>query len=149
MHYFRASPNTINLASTKLTENQTIRLLIRHLEANHWNVGNNYCLSHQRGIDIQATKGKVIMLIEVKGAKAHRNAPTKKRNKFSTSQINTHFGVAIIKALKLKNQFSNAIVAIAHPDDNHLRKHLEPLIPHLKDLHIHHYWVSKTKIIQS
>jgi hypothetical protein len=137
------------VTKTKLTENQAVRLLIRHLEDNKWKVGKNYCLSHQRGIDIQAKRGKTLMLIEVKGAKAHSKAPTKKRSHFSGGQINTHFGVAVVKALKLQHEYPKAIVAIAHPDDDLLRKHLDPIIPRLKLLNIRHYWVSKRNTILS
>ena len=132
-----------------LTENETIYILIRHLEDRGWKIGENYCLSHQRGIDIQASNGKKLMLIEVKGAKAHPTAATKKRDFFSTGQIKTHFGAAIVKSLKLKNQYPRAIIAIAHADNELLRKHLVPLIPHLRKLDIRHYWVSKAEIIQS
>ena len=136
------------LRHNQLTENQTIRYLVRHLENEKWTIGENFRLSHQRGIDAEARKGNTVMLIEVKGAKAHKNAPTKKRKKFSGGQINAHFGAAIVKVLKLQNDDPKALIAIAHPDDAFLRKHLTPLIPYLKMLGCRHYWVSKTAIIQ-
>jgi len=137
------------MGNTKLTENRTIQYLVRHLESEGWNIGRNFRFSHQRGIDVEARNGKKLMLIEVKGAKAHKKAPTKKRAQFSGNQINSHFGAAIVKVLKLQNEFPDALIAIAHPNDPLLRKHLNPLIPYLKTFGCRLYRVSNTEITLS
>lgn len=130
----------------KLTEDETVLLLKKHLESLGWFIGDNFCLGQKQGIDIQATKGKDILFVEVKGARASDTAKTKKREYFDSGQIKTHFGKALVKTLNEKSLHPNAKLAIAHPDDIDIRKAIEHLIPFLSSLQIKHYWVSKNKI---
>jgi len=131
----------------KLTEDETILILIDHLKENDWKI-ESYCLGQQKGNDIVAKKDKETLIIEAKGAKASDNSPTKKREKFSSGQIKTHFGKALVKILDEKYLNPNAQFAIAQPDDNDIRKSVGHIIPFLKQLEINHYWVSSdSKII--
>lgn len=125
----------------KMTEDETIELLMKHLVEKGWQI-DSHCLGQTKGCDIVASKDGNQMYIEAKGAKASDNAPTKKRQYFDSGQIKTHFGKAIVKTLELKSLYPNARFAIAHPDDISIRKAIGHLTPFLSALGIIHYWVS-------
>jgi len=125
----------------KLTENRTIELLMPHLEKQGYSI-ESYCLGQTRGYDIVAIRNNEKLLIEVKGAKAHKDSPTKRRDFFNSGQIKTHLGKAIIKCLETKVSYPDAIIAIAHPEDEQIRKAIGGIIPELNKIGIIHYWVS-------
>lgn len=125
----------------KQTEDEIILKLIDYLKRNGWLI-ESYCLGSQRGNDIVASKDKSTLIIEAKGAKASDNAKTKKREKFDSGQIKTHFGKALIKILDEKYKNPEAIFGIAHPDDKDIKKNIQHLIPFIQALGIKHYWVS-------
>lgn len=126
----------------KLTENRTIELLMTHLENEGYSI-ESYCLGQSRGYDIVAIRNNEKLLIEVKGAKAHKDSPTKRRDFFNSGQIKTHLGKAIIKCLETKVSYPDAIIAIAHPEDEQIRKAIGGIIPELNKIGIIHYWVSE------
>ncbi|PRP65845.1 protein NO VEIN domain-containing protein [Nonlabens agnitus] len=125
----------------KLTENRAIELLMTHLENQGYSI-ESYCLGQSRGYDIVAIRNNEKLLIEVKGAKAHKDSPTKRRDFFNSGQIKTHLGKAIIKCLETKVSYPDAIIAIAHPEDEQIRKAIGGIIPELNKIGIIHYWVS-------
>ena len=125
----------------KLTEDETVHLLMTHLIKEGW-VIDSHCLGQKRGCDITALKDKLKLLIEVKGAKAGEKSPTKKKDKFDSGQIKTHFGRALVKVLEDKLMNPDYIVAIAHPDDLEIRKAIGRITPALKNMGIKHFWVS-------
>jgi len=127
---------------SKLTENRTIELLMPHLE-NQGDSIESYCLRQTRGYDIVAIRNNEKLLIEVKGAKAHKDSPTKRRDFFNSGQIKTHLGKAIIKCLETKVSYPDAIIGIAHPEDEQIRKAIGGIIPELNKIGIIHYWVSE------
>lgn len=126
----------------KMTENQVIKCLINYLEKKEWFI-EKYCLGQEKGYDIIATRNSQKMIIEAKGAMADDASPTKKRSHFNSGQIKTHFGKAIVKALETKYSFPDAIVSIAHPYDNDIKKTIGHLIDFLKELNIKHFWVKE------
>ena len=126
----------------KLTEDETVVILMRYLESKGYEI-ESFCTGHKRGIDIVAEKEKRKLLIEVKGAKANHNSKIKKRPYFDSGQIKDHFGKAIVKALEMKTDFPDSNIAIAHPDDELIRKHISKSIRHLQRLDIKHFWVSR------
>lgn len=130
------------MQTIKLTEDETIKLLMSHLEKNAWKI-ESYCLGQNRGCDIVALKGSEKLYIEVKGARAGDNSPTKRREFFDSGQIKTHFGKAIVKVLDDKYLNPKYSFAIAHPEDVGIRKAIGNLTPFLKDLDIRHFWVSE------
>ena len=69
----------MNEIQNKLTEDETVLLLIDYLESNGYII-EDYCLGHKRGIDIISSKNNKKFLIEVKGAKANDNSPIKKES---------------------------------------------------------------------
>jgi hypothetical protein len=131
----------------KLTEDETIKILIDYLMDNDWEI-ESFCLGQQKGNDIEAIKDKTKLIVEAKGAKASDNSPTKKREKFNSGQIKTHFGKALVKILDEKYLNPNAQFAIAHPNDNDIKKAIGHLIPFLKLLEIDHFWVSSDKKVE-
>lgn len=125
----------------RLIENKTIELLMPYLEKQGYAI-ESFCLGQTRGYDIVAVKEHKKLLIEVKGAKAHKDSPTKRRDFFNSGQIKTHLGKAIIKCLETKVVFPDGIIAIAHPEDEQIRKAIGSIIPGLNKIGIIHYWVS-------
>ena len=126
----------------KLTEDETVELLMIYLKSEGYKI-LDYCKGHRRGIDITAEKNNRKLLIEVKGARANHNSKIKKRSYFDSGQIKDHFGKAIVKSLEVKSDNPDCDIAIAHPDDELIKKHLDKSIKHLKQLDIIHFWVSK------
>ena len=131
----------------KLTEDETIEILMKHLENNSWKI-ESHCLGQTRGCDIVAIKKTEKLYIEVKGARAGNNSPTKRREYFDSGQIKTHFGKAIVKILDDKYKMPNANFAIAHPDDVAIRKAIGNLTPFLKGIDIKHFWVSASGLVE-
>lgn len=131
----------------KLTEDEVVTYLIKHLEESGWSI-KEYHLGFDRGPDIEASKGKFHLLIEAKGARAGDKAHNKKRPWFNANQIKSHFGRALEKAFSMKYHYPKAIIAIAHPDDPDIRRHIAHLIPFLKPIGIKNYWVTKTKVLR-
>lgn len=128
------------MTATKLTEDQTIELLIKYLKQNGYSIVS-YCLGHTRGCDIVAEKDNRRLYIEAKGARANPTAHNKKREFFTSGQIKTHFGKAIVKALETKRKYPDSDIAIAHPFDEKIKKVIGNIIPELKALNIIHFWV--------
>jgi predicted transcriptional regulator len=61
----------------KLTENRTIELLMTYLVREGYQI-ESYCFGQTKGYDIVANRKSEKLLIEVKGAKAHIDSPTKR-----------------------------------------------------------------------
>jgi Holliday junction resolvase len=51
----------------KLTENDVVLKLKKHLEDTGWEIGDNFCLGQKQGRDIEAKRNGQILVIEVKG----------------------------------------------------------------------------------
>jgi hypothetical protein len=128
----------------KLTEDQTILLLINHLKNSGWQI-LSYCLGQQRGYDIVAinSAGRKLF-VEAKGAKASDDSPTKKRKYFNSGQIKDHFGKAIVKSLETQLDHPNDIVAIAHPHDPDIIKHIGRTASHIGAMGIVSFWVKSS-----
>jgi hypothetical protein len=126
----------------KLTEDETVELLMKFLQSDGYEI-LDYCKGHKRGIDITAEKDSKKLLIEVKGARANHDSKIKKRPYFNSGQIKDHFGKAIIKSLEVKTDYPRSTIAIAHPNDEMIKKYIKKSVKHLKDLEIIHFWVSK------
>ena len=137
----------MNEIQNKLTEDKTVLLLIDYLKANGYSI-EDYCLGHKRGIDIISSKNNKKFLIEVKGAKANDNSPIKKRKFFDSGQLKDHLGKAIVKSLETQQKYEDAHIAIAHPDDEYIRKTIGSITPKLKKIGIKHLWVNPNGKVQ-
>lgn len=134
--------------NNKLTEDETVELLMVFLKSDGYKI-LDYCKGHKRGIDITAERNNRKLLIEVKGARANHNSKIKKRPYFDSGQIKDHFGKAIVKSLEVKSDYPDCDIAIAHPEDDLIKKHINKSVQHLKKLEIFHFWVSKNgKVIK-
>lgn len=126
---------------SKLTEDETVTILAEYLKHSGW-VIDSFCLGQTHGNDIVASKLNTKLVVEVKGARAGDNSPTKKRKHFDSGQIKTHFGKALVKVLDEKYLNPKNKFAIAHSDDKDMRRAIGHLTPFLKTLGIKHFWVS-------
>ena len=140
--FIAAKLKTIIVKTPKLTEDNTIKILIKFLELDSWTI-ESYCLGQSRGCDIVAVKESKKLFVEVKGARAGDNSPTKRREHFDSGQIKTHFGKAIVKILDDKYKNPNTDFAIAHPNDTDIKRAIGNLTPMLKQMNIKHFWVSE------
>jgi len=132
-------------ADTKLTEDETVRILMQHLVSQSWTI-ESFCLGQQRGYDIVATRSGKRLYVEAKGAKASDKSPTKKRKFFDSGQIKDHFGKALVKSLETRIKYPNALVAIAHPEDKDIRRTIGSTITLLEQIGIMHFWVGRESI---
>ena len=111
-------------------------------------VSGTLALAAPRGDELYAAHCAACHGESGEGAKASDNSPTKKREKFNSGQIKTHFGKALVKILNEKYLNPNAQFAIAHPNDYDIKKTIGHLIPFLKKLEIDHFWVSTDKKVE-
>lgn len=137
----------LTIVVEKLTENRTIELLMPFLVQQGYAI-ESFCLGQTRGYDIVAVKNNRKLFVEVKGAKAHNDSPTKKRPFFNSGQIKSHLGKAIIKCLETKVAHPEATIAIAHPEEEQIRSAIAGIIPELNKIGISHYWVSADGTVQ-
>ena len=80
----------------KLTENKTIELLMPHLVQQGYQI-ESFCIGQTRGYDIVAKRKSEKLYIEVKGAKAHKDSPTKRRDYFNSGPVSyTHLTLPTI-----------------------------------------------------
>lgn len=132
----------------KLTENEVVTILMDYLQNEGYKI-DSYCLGQTHGKDIVAEKDNQKLIVEAKGAMASNQSPTKTRKQFDSSQIKAHFGRALVKVLEEKYSEPSSVVAIAHPEDEYIRKLIGHLSPFLKSLGIRHYWVSRNgKVVE-
>lgn len=126
----------------KLTEDEVVEILSKELENNGWTIINQ-CFGQSKGNDIEATKNGETLIVEAKGAKSNDYSPTKKRDFFNSGQIKSHFGRALVKIMSDIEKNPNYKYAIAHPDDELIKKTIGKIIPQLEKLNIKHYWVKR------
>ena len=134
-------------SNSKMTEDDTVLLLIEYLKKNGYLI-KSHCLGHQRGYDIVAEIDNKEFIIEVKGAKANKNSPIKKRAFFDSGQIKDHLGKAIVKSIETQIQLPKAKVGIAHPNDSYIKKTIGSVTPKLKTMNIIHMWVHSNGIVE-
>lgn len=101
-------------------------------------------LGHKHGPDILARKGGNRIIVESKGSKGNPKSPVTTRKRFDSGQIKDHFGKAIVKVLEERYKDPNAIVAIAHPDDEYIRKVLNDAAEEVRKMGIILFWVKSS-----
>ena len=126
------------VGNEKLSEDQVVELLATWFKKQHFKEVTR-APGHRHGIDLEVLLGNERIVIEAKGARG--NKENRKKNVFDAVQIKVHFGMALVKAMELKVKEEGAIVAIAQPDDELVRKSVGHLIPQLDQLGVRHYWV--------
>lgn len=130
----------------KLTENQVINFLRVWLENKGWKI-DKISKGNHRGNDIEASKGRKVMIVEAKGGKANPKAYNKVRDKFDSGQIKDNFGKALVKVLEQRHLNPAVTVAIAQPNDPYIRQCLQNVTPEARKNNIRLFWVeSRTRI---
>ena len=131
---------------TKLTEDEVVVYLSNWLQSKGWTITEK-CTGHTHGIDILAEKDGKKLFVEAKGARGNPKSHVTTREYFDSGQLKTHLGKAIIKLLELKSKYPGNLYAIAQPDDEYLREHLEHIIQELNKLGFMIYWVKSAEEI--
>lgn len=111
----------MDVTSDWFWEGNVVAALAKHLEAEGWSVD---CIadtaSKAQGVDLQARRGGVTLLVEAKGypstvyrdpARANEHKPTN-----PTNQAQQWFSHALLKATRLQNKHRQATVALCFPD---------------------------------
>ncbi|ELC8401459.1 hypothetical protein QYB42_001552 [Clostridium perfringens] len=108
------------IESVMLTENDVVDCVVSYLKSKEFII-DSMCNTMQKGIDIVANKNGKKILVEAKGATTSKDT-NRKGKAFSRNQINSHISRAVFKALQMKEEQENAIIAIALPyTKNHLK----------------------------
>ncbi len=127
-------------AGELMTEDQVVELFTAWLAKDGWEIITK-CLGHQRGIDILAIKGTQSLIVEAKGSKGNSESHLTKKDKFSKSQIKSHFGRALVKVFEEKSKNLGAKIAIVQPNDHYLKGCLKDAAPEVLKAGIELYWV--------
>ncbi|MGE3611656.1 MAG: hypothetical protein AB7I27_18850 [Bacteriovoracaceae bacterium] len=109
-----------------MLENEVIENLCADLQKNGWLIQSK-ALDRQKGYDICAAKDGKRLLVEAKGARGNPKNHSVVREVFDSCQIKDHLGKAIVKAFELKISNPTAVVAIAHPANEKIKKIVEPI----------------------
>jgi len=115
--------------------------MVKWLEKNKWRI-NSYTQGREHGYDIDAEKGSRHLLIEAKGAKPCTKPF--KHEVFTTNQIWSHFGVAVIKVLYYRHENPKCEVGIAQPDNKTITDYLYEVVPEVKKMGIKLFWVDSS-----
>jgi len=121
-----------------MTEDEVVSTLCNWLKKDGWVIVKS-CTARQKGNDIEATKGERFLIVEAKGLKGKLSHT--KREKFDSGQIKNHIGGAIVKVLEQKDDYPNAEIAIAYPENDHARKVLKKISKQLNNIGIKLFWV--------
>ncbi len=124
-----------------LIEDSVIDILCEYLKNSGWGSIKKK-KGHKRGVDIEASKNGKILIVEAKGAKGSPNSPVTKKSKFSSGDIKTHFGKALVKVLEEKNKNPDIDIAIAYPNNEYIKKVLIYATPEIKKFGIKLFWIS-------
>lgn len=139
----KANSEKVVFNRNKMTENRVIDCLVNWLEKEGW---KDILVAKGRthGPDIQARKGKKLLIVEAKGSKGNPESPVTKRKEFNRSQIKTHFGVAIVKLLEIRHDNPNVMLGIAQPNDPYMKLCLKNVLPEVKKWSIKLYWIDRS-----
>jgi Holliday junction resolvase-like predicted endonuclease len=112
---------TVDVTTDWFWEGNVVNALAHHLAAKGWKIesqANTH--SRERGVDLQASKQGIILLVEAKGypSKSYRD-PRRANEQKSTNPINQAekwYSHAVLKALRLQTSHPETKVALAFPD---------------------------------
>lgn len=102
-------------------EGNVVEAIARFLEREDWTiVAKADTHSKERGIDIQATKGGRILLLEVKGFPSKNYRDPRRASEVKPTNPNNQaqqwFSHALLKVMRLQTKHPDAIVAFGLPD---------------------------------
>lgn len=131
-----------------LTENDVVEAVSKYLEKNGYIV-NQALTTSQHGIDIVATaKNGKQCFIEAKGATSSKSGSNRYGKEFTVSQINTHIGVALVKAFQTLQIHPSQEVAIAVPGNNGHRKVINSMLIPIRNSGIGVLFVNENKNVE-
>ncbi|GIU70431.1 MAG: hypothetical protein KatS3mg002_1667 [Candidatus Woesearchaeota archaeon] len=122
-----------------LSENEVVELLVKWLQNDNWIVKKK-ALGYQHGNDIEAERNGEQLIIEAKGIKPN---DSKKSHIFNNTQIQVHFGKALIKIMEEQTKNPSALTGIAQPNDETIKQTLKFCLPQVKKLNIILFWVNQ------
>lgn len=122
-----------------LSENEVVEYLVTWLKNENW-VIKKKALGYQHGNDIEAERAEEKLIIEAKGAKPN---DVKKSHIFNSTQIQVHFGKALIKIMEEQTKNPVAFTGIAQPNNIMIKETLKDCLPRVNKLNIKLYWVNQ------
>lgn len=132
-----------------LTENDIVKKVSAHLEANGYDIIQSLSTA-EKGVDIIAKKNGQTLYIEAKGQTSSNNNTERFGKPFTKSQIKSHISRAIFASMTLLSARSTeeTEVAIALPETKVHRGILNEVYPTLLQLNIQVFWVSESAVTQ-
>jgi hypothetical protein len=124
-----------------LFENEVVDAVAAFIRHHGW-VIESMAHAHQRGDDIAATKGDWRLLVEAKGASSSKPGTSRYGRAFTSNQVGSHVGVAVLRALRWAS-IEGVRPALAFPDNPHHRAHVDPIATSLTTLGVAVFWVSE------
>jgi hypothetical protein len=112
---------TVDVTTEWFWEGNIVNTLAHHLQDKGWTIESQAdTRSREQGVDLQASKQGIILLVEAKGypSKSYRD-PRRANEQKSTNPINQAekwYSHALLKALRLQTTHPHARVALAFPD---------------------------------
>lgn len=134
-------------------EDRVVNTLVKHLQREGWTIGHlpNAALK-QQGVDVTATRGNEILLIEAKGYPStfYRDESKRHLTKATnpTNQAQQWYSHALLKVLRLQTKHPEAIVAMAFPDFPRYRTLCAETAPRLKVLGVPIFFVGEAGTVE-
>ena len=127
------------MAYIGLNENEIISAVSAYLRNQNYEIKKE-CSTVEKGIDIIAESKDAFLLIEAKGNTSSK--PSKRYGmEFTSSQVIDHISKTVRKALEMRDEYPNAKIGIALPDNRKHRINIARIIKSLKELDISVFWV--------
>jgi hypothetical protein len=130
-----------------ITENDVVEKTVQFLQGQNFHIINQ-CNTYQKGIDIEAYRGEITILIEAKGGTTSKDT-SKKGQPFDRNQVKTHVSVALLKIMQLKEEYMskpNIIFGIALPYEKNHIEIVGSIQSSLKELKIIIFWCDETSV---
>ena len=103
-----------------LSENEVVEHLVTWLQNENWIITKK-ALGYEHGNDIEAERNNEKLIIEAKGVKPN---DAKKSHIFNSTQIQVHFGKALIKIMEEQTKKPSALTGIAQPNNELIKQTL-------------------------
>jgi hypothetical protein len=122
-----------------LTEDQVVDAVCRKLAEDGFTIVQR-ALATQHGVDIEAQKDGVSLLIEAKGAGSSKAGTARYGQEFNSNQVYDHVAKAVLKAMRVVSA-GNARAGIALPDNASHRREVDLVAAALQQAGITVFWV--------
>jgi hypothetical protein len=121
-----------------MTEDQVVDAVCRKLSEDGFVIVQR-ALATQHGVDIEALKDGVALLIEAKGAGSSKVGTPRYGQEFSSNQVFDHVAKAVLKAMRVVSS-GRARAGIALPDNAAHRREVEQVAPALRHAGVTVFW---------